>query len=140
VPAGLVRQPVRFEPAVEPPRGEWFLAGTEQSAVAQAQRPTPGTLIAQPIDRTVLALDPDIPPQAQRMRFAPAHALPAGWRWRLDGRVLGAARPASWSPWPGTHRLELLDAAGAVRETVHFEVRGAQLRRAAGARPATPRS
>ena len=86
-------------------------------------------MIAQPIDKTVFALDPDIPPAAQRLRLAPSQALPRGWRWRLDGRVLGAATPIAWSPWPGAHKLELLDAQGAVREIAAFEVRGATLRR-----------
>ncbi len=134
-PAGLVRRRVRFEPALEPPRDEWFLAGTEQATIVHAERPTPATLIAQPIARTVLALDPDIPPQAQRLRIAPSQPLPKGWRWRLDGRVLGAAVPAHWAPWPGAHRLELLDPQGTVRETVHFEVRGARTRQAATGKP-----
>lgn len=126
VPPGLVRQSMRFEPAVEPPRSEWFLAGTEQATVVRAEQAPPSALIAQPIDRTVLALDPDIPPAAQRMRIAPAHAMPVGWRWRLDGKVLGAAQPLHWLPWPGAHKLELLDARGEVREAVAFEVRGAR--------------
>ncbi|HEX5682968.1 MAG TPA: penicillin-binding protein 1C [Ideonella sp.] len=124
-PAGLVRQALRFDPAIEPPRHEWFLAGTEQATIVRADQAPPSALIAQPIARTVLALDPDIPPAAQKMRIAPAHAMPNGWRWRLDGRVLGAAQPMQWLPWPGSHRLELLDAKGAVREAVVFEVRGA---------------
>jgi penicillin-binding protein 1C len=131
VPASLVRQAVRFEPAIEPPRDEWFIAGTEQAVVTRAARPTSASLIAQPIDHSVLALDPDIPPQAQRLHFTPASALPRGWRWRLDGRALGAAVAMTWAPWPGAHRLELIDARGTVRETVQFEVRGAQARRTA---------
>jgi penicillin-binding protein 1C len=130
-PAGLVHQRVRFEPALEPSREEWFIAGTEQPVIAQAARPTPSALIAQPIDRTVLALDPDIPPNAQRMTFLPAHAMPTGWRWKLDGRVLGAAARTTWLPWPGAHKLELVDGKGAVHEAVRFEVRGAQAKRVA---------
>lgn len=127
-PPGLVRQAVRFEPAVEPPRSEWFIAGTEQARVVRADAAPPSRLIAAPIDRTVLALDPDIPPSAQRMRIAPTRPLPAGWRWRLDGRVLGSATTRHALPWPGMHRLELLDASSAVREAVKFEVRGARKR------------
>ena len=45
--------------------------------------------------------------------------------------VLGAARPLPWSPWPGHHVLELVDAKGAVLDAVSFDVRGAQARDAA---------
>ncbi|HJV71112.1 penicillin-binding transpeptidase domain-containing protein, partial [Ideonella sp.] len=127
-PTGLQRQAVRFEPAIEPPRSEWFLAGTEQARIVRAEAAPPSSLIAAPIDGTVLALDPDIPPSAQRLRIAPARPLTAGWRWRLDGRVLGSATTRHALPWPGMHRLELLDASGAVREVVRFEVRGARTR------------
>jgi penicillin-binding protein 1C len=132
-PPGLVRQAMRYEPSIEPPRSEWFLAGTQQSRIARAATAPPASLIAAPLDRTVLALDPDIPPSAQRLRIAPARLLPAKWRWRLDGRVLGSATTRHVLPWPGTHRIELLDEAGAVRETVAFEVRGASTRGKGGA-------
>ena len=60
-----------------------------------------------------------------RLRIASARPLPAAWRWRLDGRVIGSATTRQVLPWPGPHRIELLDGAGAVRETVTYEVRGA---------------
>ncbi len=134
-PLGVVRQSLRFEPAIEPPRHEWFLAGTEQATIVRADQAPPSALIAQPIGRTVLALDPDIPPAAQKMRIAPARAMPTGWRWRLDGKLLGAAQPVHWSPWPGAHKLELLDARGEVREAVAFEVRGARAKGRGAHRP-----
>jgi penicillin-binding protein 1C len=46
----------------------------------------------------------------------------------MDGRRLGPARDVKWPMWPGRHRLDLLDDAGKVRDTVDFEVRGAQVR------------
>jgi penicillin-binding protein 1C len=93
---------------------------------------TAARLIASPDDRSVVALDPDIPPAVQRLRFEVAGAPPTGAAWRLDGKHLGAARPLPWSPWPGHHVLELVDAKGGVLDTVTFDVRGAQ------ARPAQP--
>ena len=56
---------------------------------------------------------------------------PPGAAWRLDGKRLGAARPLPWSPWPGHHVLDLVDAKGGVLDTVSFDVRGAQARSAA---------
>ncbi len=40
-PPGLVRRSIRFDPPGEPPRTEWFLAGTEMTVV---QRTTPAAL------------------------------------------------------------------------------------------------
>ena len=45
--------------------------------------------------------------------------------WRLDGRPLGAGERLRWAPWPGRHRLELVDASGQTLQSVAFEVRGA---------------
>jgi penicillin-binding protein 1C len=138
-PPGVVQVAVRFAHGVEPARAEWFLAGTEQALIAPAQpRAAAASLIASPADHSILALDPDIPPQAQQLRLAAAPGTPRSWRWRLDGRALGAAVERHWPLWPGKHRLELVDARGAVRETAHFEVRGVELKPTA-ARRAAPR-
>ena len=98
-----------------------------------------GRRILAPEDGSVVALDPDIPPAVQRLRFEAALPLPAGAAWRLDGKRLGAARPLAWSPWPGHHELALVDAAGEALETVAFDVRGAQARAAQAPRPAARR-
>ena len=129
VPAGVERVPVRFAGGLEAPRDEWFLAGTAQARIVQASaggravRP-----IVAPEDHAIVALDPDIPPDAQKLRFAAAPGQPAGARWRLDGRPLGPATPRAWALWPGAHRLELQDSRGKVLDAVAFEVRGARLR------------
>jgi len=125
--AGVVQQAVRFDAVPEPTRDELFVAGTEQSRVSLATaRGSARTLITSPADRSIIALDPDIPPQAQRLSLAAVSGTPASWRWRMDGQVLGAAAPLQWPMWPGAHRLELIDAAGRVMETASFEVRGAR--------------
>ncbi len=127
-PPGLVRAAVRFDAAArssagEPPRLEWFVAGSEQSGVGVAAPPG-GARIGYPGDGVVLALDPDIPPERQRVLFS-ARMARAGERWVLGGEVLGPAeRPWSWAPRPGVHRLQLVDAGGRVIDEVGFEVRG----------------
>ena len=132
-PAGVVSQAITFDAQLEAPRTEWFLAGTETAHVALASAAgTAARLIASPDDRSIIALDPDIPPAVQRLRFE-AVAPPPGAAWRLDGKRLGAARPLPWAPWPGHHVLELVDAKGAALDTVSFDVRGAQARPAAKA-------
>lgn len=143
MPAGVERVPVRFEGVPEPARDEVFLAGTAVPlvAVGSHQEGTPvarlaaergrGAAIASPADGTVFALDPDIPPQAQRVWL---HAEDVAGRtaravaWRLDGKRLGRGGKLAWVPWPGRHRLELVDAGGTVLDTVRIEVRGATVR------------
>jgi len=128
-PPGVVSQPVTFDAQLEAPRTEWFLAGTETAHVTLASAAgSAARLIASPDDQSVVALDPDIPPAVQRLRFEAVSPLPPGAAWRLDGRRLGPARPLPWSPWPGHHVLELVDAKGGALDTVSFDVRGAQAR------------
>ncbi len=130
VPAGLVQQAVRFERDIEPPRNEWFVSGTEQPVIQLASaRGTARTLIHAPADRTIVALDPDIPPQAQKLSFAVVEGVSPKWSWRLDDKRLGPAVNTQWPMWPGAHKLELVDAAGKVVEAVSFEVRGAQVKK-----------
>jgi len=90
-PQGVVHQAVRFTaPSAEAARKEWFIAGTQQrrfaiktgaasaygaSVEAENQSEThgeggaPRARILAPAPHTVLALDPDIPPEHQRVWF-----------------------------------------------------------------------
>jgi penicillin-binding protein 1C len=123
---------VQYADAMEPPRDEWFIAGTQQPLVTARGSSGPlGAYISSPLNGTVFALDPDIPPQAQKLALSAAAGTPLGWRWRMDGKLLGPARATPWALWPGPHRLDLLDQAGQVVETVSFAVRGAELKRVA---------
>jgi penicillin-binding protein 1C len=122
-PPDVVATALRYEPAIEAPRRELFVAGSERSVVRLAGSAAHAT-ITSPVAGTRIALDPDIPPRHQRLRFA-AQAGP-GARWNLDGRDLGAARTTDWFPWPGSHVLKLIGARGEVLDQVAFEVRGAQ--------------
>jgi penicillin-binding protein 1C len=126
-PPGVVAQAIAFDGHLEAPRTEWFIAGTETAHVTLASAAgTAARLIASPDDRSVVAIDPDIPPAVQRLRFEAVNPPPPGAAWRLDGKRLGLAKPLPWSPWPGHHVLELIDARGAPLDTVTFDVRGAQ--------------
>ncbi|OWY38711.1 penicillin-binding protein 1C [Xenophilus sp. AP218F] len=127
-PAGLVRQTVRYSGNAEAPRQEWFLAGTQRALIVaerggQAAQ-TPG--IASPVDGSVFALDPDIPPANQRLALrARGVSKP---QWWLDGKRLGGGATLAWFPWPGKHQLELRDGQGKLVDKVRLEVRGASLR------------
>ncbi len=120
-PDGVVAASVAFPHDVEPPRQDWVLAGNGPAGAALApHRPR----IRAPATGTWLALDPDMPPARQRLLLDADNAgTPA--RWRLDGADLGpAAAPRLWQPTPGRHVLELVDADGALRDRVEFDVRG----------------
>jgi hypothetical protein len=77
--------------------------------------------IAYPAEGTILALDPDIPAERQRVFFAMEPALPAA-KWRLDGAEVPAGE--GWRPRSGEHALRLVDAEGRVLDQVRFLVRG----------------
>ncbi|MDR6424570.1 penicillin-binding protein 1C [Variovorax paradoxus] len=132
-PAGLVEAPVAFGPGadgnpLEAARSEWFLQGTEQPlfALDNAGAGTPAgaaaARITAPADGTIIALDPDIPPLHQRVRF---EAEGRGVQWRIDGKHFARGTSAQWLPWPGRHVIELVDAGGKVVDQRKLEVRGA---------------
>jgi penicillin-binding protein 1C len=139
-PSGVVREHVRFEAQREPAREEWFMNGTEQAqqrASAQLAGASAGVGagsglvnaarfgIVSPRDGSIFAIDPDIPPTAQRISFEGEPGT-----WVLDGKRLGVAPRWSWAPWPGRHELSLVGRSGETLQIVHFEVRGAGLKRA----------
>ncbi|OUM01389.1 penicillin-binding protein 1C [Variovorax sp. JS1663] len=128
-PPGLVRQRVRFGEELEAAREEWFIAGTEQSLfeLPPAARAEAAPRITAPADGTIIALDPDIPPRHQRVRF---EAEGNGLQWRIDGKPIAQGGSTQWLPWPGRHVVELVDARGKVVDQVRLEVRGAGVKSA----------
>lgn len=142
---------------LEAARTEWFVPGTQQSVFAinnvaggalsvsaggqkrskpaETQADLGPARILMPVHGTVIALDPDIPPQSQRLRLQAADLAAPRLAWRMDGKPLGRGAVLEWLPWPGRHTLELVNAQGEVLDTVRFEVRGAGV--APGAVPGT---
>jgi penicillin-binding protein 1C len=127
-PAGLARMHTAFANALEAERDEWFIPGTEQERMALRDAPVrlaaadrPARITA-PATGTIVALDPDIPPQHQRLSFT---ADGAQLRWRIDGKPLASGPQAQWLPWPGKHVVQLADAHGTVLDEIKIEVRGA---------------
>ena len=131
-PAGVVAARIAFDSRREAPRDEFFLAGSERSVQRASGEVLAGARygIASPRDGSIFAIDPDIPPTAQRITFEGERGT-----WRLDGRTLGVGERLRWAPWPGRHRLELVAASGQALQAVSFEVRGAGVKsRGAAAR------
>jgi penicillin-binding protein 1C len=122
-PVALMRREVRFVPAHEPPRPEWFLAGTESAVVEAVPALRRAPRIVYPADGSIIATDPDIPAQLEKVIFRAQGG--SALRWRLDGADLGpAGDAAAWHPLAGEHRLELVDEGGKAVATHRFEVRG----------------
>ena len=118
-PSGVVRQ-----------QGEWLTAG---SSLPRSGSVLPASRIAYPGDGAILALDPDIPDDMQRVYLEATGAHDAAFF--IDGKRVGrAAQRVSWQPVAGTHVLELrAENDGRLLDSVRFQVRGT-LRPASGLR------
>ena len=143
---------VKGKPAgvfLEAARDEWFIKGTEQSLFdanliadystnkrASASKVFKSKLdesgessdaprITAPVTGTIIALDPDIPPDRQRLSFS---AKGRGVRWLMDGKEFARGPEAQWFPWPGRHVVQLLGSDGKVADEIKLEVRGAGVR------------
>jgi penicillin-binding protein 1C len=122
-PPNVVKTVVRYQPAVEPPRSEWFLRGTDTAVVTVVPAAERTPKILYPGEATILAIDPDIPKGMERVVFRAqaARAL----QWQLDGKLLGpASDEVAWQPIHGAHELALVDSTGKTVARTRFQVRG----------------
>ena len=109
-------------------RDEWFLAGTQSGVVVASAGANPSSAVTPhiryPAPETVIALDPDIAEEHQRVMFQASPVLP-GMQWRIGDAVLADVHGrAAWSPLPGKYVLFLENEAGQALSSVPFEVRG----------------
>ena len=135
-PPGVTAELTGFSPAVEPPRREWYLSGTTARSTKEAA--TAPVLVAavpadarpgiqSPANGMIIAIDPDIPAEHQRVLIAVRGARP-GMSLLLNDRPLGTAmRDRLWQPRPGAYYLTLEDASGRQLDRVLFRVRGSTL-------------
>ncbi len=147
-PPGVVQTRAVFSSQIEATRSEWFIQGTEQTLIATNSgaypaeytsatsrkrlnntAATPDVLprITSPAPGTIIALDPDIPPNRQRLTFS---AEGRAVRWLMDGKAFATGPQAQWLPWPGRHVVQLVDVRGAVHDEIKIEVRGAGIKAA----------
>jgi penicillin-binding protein 1C len=72
----------------------------------------------------VIALDPDIPPEIQKIFFI-SQGSENGFRWVLDNEPIEAAgKTISWIPKAGKYFLAIADGDEKILDYVYFEVRG----------------
>jgi len=122
-PPGIEERAVTFANNIEQPRREYFLTGTAMSRIAFAPAESRRPHITNPVSGSVYAIDPDIPPDRQRLAVTVTGAAIAH-RLMLDKRDIGAADTVPQIlAGPGQHRLRLLDVGGHVVDQVLFTVR-----------------
>ena len=122
-PNGLVKMKIASRQRGESSREEWFICGTEPNSRDQNigqfnQR------ILYPPSGTVIALDPDIPTELQRVFFI-SQTNKGSVRWKLNGAPMAAVGKAiPWTPSAGKYFLAIVDQEDRIIDSIHFEVRG----------------
>lgn len=110
-PDGVESNLVHFEPTIEPDRREFFLAGTAQNRIILAQSEALSVHIEGPGNGAILARDPDIPAERQKVRFSII-----GEGKTLDWYINGNPAESSWLDVDGS-LLWPLTVRGAYRIT-----------------------
>jgi penicillin-binding protein 1C len=119
----LVRREIEFPQEIVPSREEWFIRGTEPNSKDQRIGPF-NPRIVYPPSGTVIALDPDIPPELQKIFFI-SQTSENEFRWVLNGSPMETVgRTIPWTPKAGKYFLALADGDEKILDYVYFEVRG----------------
>ncbi len=139
MPDALVKRRVEFtsnESRVEASRSEWFIRGTEPTlgtsriTIAAREANSQGARIVSPTDGAIIAIDPDIPNDNQRITLASGDAKQAGC-WEVNGERLSCSdAPITWShvkqatnAAQNTAVIRLLDSEGNERDRVTITLR-----------------
>jgi penicillin-binding protein 1C len=123
--AAAPETPPGIQTAAREGGSEFYITGTEPhggyNPVIAVERPL---AIVSPPQGAILAIDPDIPAEVQKIPFQVEGAIPSG-EWVLNGVHL-ADLPESilWAPQAGRHTLSVRDASGRELSAVSFSVRG----------------
>ena len=121
--SGLVRKKIEFSQGAAASREEWFIRGTEPST----QNQTAGQFnpkIIYPPSGTVIAIDPDIPPELQKVFFV-CQVHEDDFQWVLNGSALERrGKTIPWTPKAGKYSLAIANRDEKILDYVYFEVRG----------------
>lgn len=125
-PEGVQQQTVEFEGFNQPNYQEWFINGTEQSKVSYW--PNNVAQIVYPVSNTIIALDPDMPKNYQKVFFKAKTGGEQLSFWLNEQQLASAQQDYPWQPKRGRHLLQLKNLQGQVRAEVRFEVRGKEIK------------
>ena len=121
--SSLIRREIEFPQDIVPPREEWFIRGTEPNSKEQRIGPFHPRIVYPP-SGTVIALDPDIPSELQRIFFI-SQTSENDFRWVLNGSPMEAVgKTIPWNPKAGKFFLAIADGEEKILDYVYFEVRG----------------
>jgi len=121
--SSLVQREVEFPQGIAASREEWFIRGTEPHSKEQRIGPFHPRIVYPP-SGTVIALDPDIPLELQKIFFI-SQASENEFRWVLDGSPMEAVgKTIPWTPKAGKYFLALADGDEKILDYVYFDVRG----------------
>jgi penicillin-binding protein 1C len=126
-PKDVIMKRVTFGPASEPDRDEYFIRGSEPAGavahISGADMAVGKISISYPADKTIIAVDPDIPAENNMIFF---EATAGGqFAWMLNQEKIGdGSKTVSWKPQLGMYKLSLVDQGGNAIDSIKFEVRG----------------
>ncbi len=124
-PPGLVRKRIEFSQGMAASREEWFIRGTEPNGQNQRTGQFNPRIIYPP-SGTVMAMDPDIPLELQKLFFV-CQVHGDGFQWVLNGSALEmTGKQIPWIPKAGKYHLAIADNDEKVLDYVYFEVRGSE--------------
>jgi penicillin-binding protein 1C len=124
--SGLVRKKIEFSRGMAASREEWFIRGTEPGTQNQRAGQFNPKIIYPP-SGTVIAIDPDIPPELQKVFFV-CQVHEDDFQWMLNGSGLERTdRTIPWIPKAGKYHLALADKDEKILDYVYFEVRGPEV-------------
>ncbi len=122
VPEKIAVQSVKIDDrGVSVTKREYFIAGTETDAVRPATTDV-NPKITYPAPHMVIAIDPDIPPDLQKVYFKTSTTDPL-FRLKIDESTIESAADGAWKPSPGVHQLYLMTPTGNIADQISFEVR-----------------
>jgi penicillin-binding protein 1C len=125
VPSCLIRKKIEFPQGIASSREEWFIRGTEPNSMDQSTGQH-NQRILYPPSGIVIALDPDIPTELQKVFFI-SQTNEKGVQWKLNGSPLAMVGKAiSWTPRAGKYLLAIVDQEDRIIDFIHFEVRGGE--------------
>jgi penicillin-binding protein 1C len=117
---------VHYEPAIEPERRELFLAGTALERIAIPSEDL-NPRIDGPGNGAVLARDPDIPAERQKVRFS-IKGMGSTLAWYVDDKAveplwLDVDGSLLWPLVPGAHRITAQTAGGKTVDAMFVTVK-----------------